>query len=66
MSEEVPVILKDMPSSIHGFCCLGSDYEPCIVINSRMSQEQQEKTYRHEMSHIESGQMFDEEYVEDG
>ena len=64
MNENVPVILKDMSTRIRGFCCLGSDYEPCIVINSRMTKEQQEKTYRHEMNHIESGQMFDEEYVE--
>ncbi len=61
---EVPVILQDLPEKIRGFCCLGVDYEPCIVLNSRLSKEQQRKTYRHEMKHITSGQLFDEGYVE--
>ena len=65
MNEEtIPVIMKDLPPRIRGFCCLGSDYEPCIVLNSRLSREQQIKTYRHEMGHIRRGEMFNEAYVE--
>ena len=41
---DVPVVLKDLPVKIHGFVCLGSDYEPIIIINSRLSWEQQQKT----------------------
>ena len=62
--EEVPIVLKDMPVEIRGFVCLGSDYEPIIVINSRMSKEQQLKTYRHELRHIQRGEMFNESYHE--
>jgi Zn-dependent peptidase ImmA (M78 family) len=63
---DVHVILMDLPVRIHGFVCLGSDYNPCIVINSRLTFEQQQKTFRHEMDHILSGQMDDENYFEYG
>ena len=66
MPDNVPVILKDLPVRIHGFVCLGSDYEPIIVINSRMTVEQQHKTYLHEMDHILSGQIDDDNYREYG
>ena len=64
--EEIPVILKDLPVHVHGFVCMGSDYNPCIVINSRMTVEQQKKTYQHELDHILSGQFDDDNYVEYG
>lgn len=59
-----PVILKDLPSCIRGFVCLGSDYEPVIVLNSSLSREQQRETYRHEMRHILNGELWDEDYRE--
>lgn len=65
-SENIRVIHEDMPTKIRGFCCLGSDYEPIIVVNSRLSWEQQAKTVRHELDHIRHGEMFDESYVEYG
>lgn len=64
MTDSVPVVLKDLPPHVHGFVCLGSDYNPVIIINSRLSAEQQRKTYRHEMNHILSGQIDDDNYVE--
>ena len=64
MTDQVPTILKDLPETIRGFTILGSDYEPIIILNSRMSHEQQQKTYRHEMDHIISGQIDDEGYTE--
>ena len=64
MTDPVPTILKDLPGTIRGFVMLGSDYEPIIVLNARMSREQQRKTYRHEIRHITSGQISDEGYVE--
>lgn len=63
---EVPVVLCDLPARVHGFCCLGSDYNPIIVINQNMTYEQQRKTYFHEMKHINSGEMFDLNYFEYG
>lgn len=62
--DSVPVILRDLPTTVKGFCCLGSDYEPIIVINSRMTHEQQLKTYKHELRHIRSGEIYDPDYTE--
>lgn len=63
---DVHVVLRDLPTTIRGFCCLGSDDEPIIVLNSRMPVEIQKKTYQHELRHIESGEMDDPEYDEYG
>lgn len=61
---DVPVILKDLPVKIHGFVCLGSDYEPIIVINARLSRAQQLRTYRHEIRHIKRGDLYNVNYHE--
>lgn len=63
---EYPVVLTSLPVSVRGFCCLGSDYQPIIVINKNMTHEQQLRTYRHELHHIISGEMFDPNYKEYG
>lgn len=64
MTEPIPTFLKDLPETIRGFTMLGSDYEPIIILNSRLSVEQQRKTYRHEMNHITSGEIDDDGYSE--
>lgn len=66
MNEDIPVVLMDLPPRIRGFVCLGSDYNPCIIINSRLPFEQQQRTFRHEMEHIRTGQMDDDDYMEYG
>lgn len=66
MRDHVPVILLDLPTTIRGFVTLGSDFSPIIIINSRLSREQQRKTYQHEMNHIRRGDMYNEGYVEYG
>jgi Zn-dependent peptidase ImmA (M78 family) len=62
----VPIVLKDLPVDVHGFVCLGSDYEPIIVINSRLSKEKQQLAYDHELKHLKRGEMFNEDYHEYG
>ena len=64
--DDVPVVLMDLPSRVRGFVCLGSDYNPCIVINARLSAEQQKKTWRHEMNHILNGDMDNHDFHEYG
>lgn len=64
MTEPIPTFLKDLPETIRGFTMLGSDYEPIIILNSRLSVEQQRKTYRHEMNHITSGEIDDDDFSE--
>lgn len=66
MQESVPVILKDLPPHIRGFVCLGSDFQPVIIINSRLSVEQQRKTYKHELKHILSGEIYNPDFHEYG
>ena len=66
MPDNIPVILKDLPPHIRGFVCLGSDFSPIIIINSRLSKEQQRKTYRHELEHIRRGDMDNPNYHEYG
>lgn len=61
---DIPIILKDLPVDVNGFVCLGSDYEPIIVINSRLSREKQLKAYEHEKDHIDRGDMYNEDYHE--
>ena len=61
---EVPVVLAKLTGKVRGFCCLGSDYEPIIVINENLSPAQKRKTYLHELRHIQRGEMWDENYHE--
>ena len=60
----IPIILKDLPVHVRGFVCLGSDFEPIIVINARMTREQQLRTYKHEIKHLKHGEMYNVNYHE--
>ena len=66
MYENIPVLLKDLPTSVRGFICLGEDYEPIIIINSRLSAEEQQKVYVHEVIHYLLGDMDNESFHEYG
>lgn len=61
---ENEVILADLPTSVRGFVFLGDDGEPVIVVNARLTREQNRKTFRHEKKHIRKGQMTDAAYHE--
>lgn len=47
----IKVILKDMPVRIKGFTKKGDGVDT-IVLNSRLSYEQQRKSYQHEVEHL--------------
>lgn len=64
MSEEIRTILQNMPVSIHGFCFHDDDGQPVVVLNARLSAEKRMKAYRHELEHIERGEMYDPTYIE--
>lgn len=66
IDDDIPIVLQDLPTTVRGFCCLGSDYEPIIVINSRLTLEEQRKTYWHEYFHIHNGDMDNPDYHEYG
>ena len=58
------VILQDLPTSVRGFVFQGDDGEPVIVVNSRLTREQNRKTYDHERGHIDRGEMNEPDYNE--
>lgn len=62
--EEHNVILQDLPTSVRGFVFQGEDGEPVIVVNSRLSREQNVKTYRHEKRHIKRNELNDPTFIE--
>ncbi|MBQ1790042.1 MAG: ImmA/IrrE family metallo-endopeptidase [Oscillospiraceae bacterium] len=62
--EEREVILQDLPTSVRGFVFQGEDGEPVIVVNSRLTREQNRRTFRHEKKHIKLNELTDPTYNE--
>ena len=62
--DENEVILQDLPTSVRGFVFLGDDGEPVIVVNSRLTREQNRKTYDHEQNHIRRNELNESTYIE--
>ena len=62
--DENKVILQDLPTSVRGFVFLGDDGEPVSVVNSRLTREQNRRTFRHEKEHIRKDELHDTTYHE--
>ena len=62
--DENRVILQDLPTSVRGFVFQDDEGEPVIVVNSRLSREQNRKTFRHEKKHIKLNELTDPAYTE--
>ncbi|MBQ1792197.1 MAG: hypothetical protein II008_18620 [Oscillospiraceae bacterium] len=62
--DERPALLVNLPTSVRGFCFHDDDGEPHIVLNARLTREQNRKTYDHEREHIDRGEMFEPNYTE--
>jgi hypothetical protein len=62
--DENRVILQDLHTSVRGFVFLGDDGDPVIVVNSRLTREQNRKTWEHERKHIADGDMYESTYIE--
>lgn len=58
--------LADLPTSVRGFVYHDDDGEIYIVLNSRLSHEQNLSTYVHELKHISRGDLDDPNYHEYG
>ena len=58
------IILQDLPTSVRGFVFKDDDGEPVIVLNSRLSREQNRKTFRHEKKHIVNNELNEPTYHE--
>ena len=55
--EERKVILQDLPTSVRGFVFLDDTGEPVVVLNARLSREQNRRTLDHERKHIAAGDL---------
>lgn len=64
MEEERPARLIDLPTNIRGFCFHDADGEEFVVLNARLTREQNAATYEHERRHIRRGEMFEPAYHE--
>ena len=66
MDNERHVKLMDLPTSVRGYCYHDDDGEEYIILNARLTREANQKSFRHEMEHIERGDMYDMDYHEYG
>lgn len=62
--EEEKALLVDLPTSVRGFCYHDNDGEAFIVLNARLTHEQNMKTFVHEQNHIAAGDMYNAAYCE--
>ena len=60
----VLIRIQDLPTAVHGICYHDDDQNPYIIINARMDRRHQMLTLRHELEHIEKGEMNDLAYRE--
>lgn len=66
MNDERQALLVDLPTSVRGFCFHDDNGEEFIILNSRLTREQNRLTYDHERKHIERGEMYETNYIEYG
>ena len=64
LMEEEKVILADLPTSVRGFVFLDDNGDPRIVVNARLTREQNRRTWDHEKKHIARGDMNEPNYIE--
>lgn len=53
--DTINVLLIDMPNAIRSYVISNSDSTYTVVLNSRLSHEQNLLSYQHELFHIENG-----------
>ena len=66
MNNERPAQLVDLPTSVRGFCYHDDDGEEFVILNSRLTREQNMTTYDHERKHLVRGDMYEPTYDEYG
>ena len=64
MIEDNHVRLADLPCTVRGFCYHDDDGENYIILNSRLTREQNITTFDHEMQHVLREEMYLTSYNE--
>ena len=60
MRNDVKIYYADLPCSVRGFVKVFPDDFYGIVLNSRLSWEQNQKTLQHELDHISAHHLYTE------
>ena len=55
--EKIEALLMDLPTSVRGFVYHDDDGTAHIILNARLSHEQNITTYLHELRHIRRGDL---------
>jgi len=50
---------EELPTSVKGFCTRDGDLD-CIVLNAKLSEEERQKAFEHELDHILNGDLDSE------
>ena len=58
------VILAALPTSVRGFVFHDSDLTPVIVLNEHLTREQNLETLKHELRHLQRGDLTNPDYHE--
>lgn len=66
VTEDRPAFLDNLPTTVRGFCYHDNDGEAYVVLNARLTREQNRRTYDHEKNHIDRGDMYEPTYNEYG
>ena len=64
LMDEERAILVDLPTSVRGLCYHDDNGEEFVILNARLTREQNLKTYDHEQKHIERGELYEPTYNE--
>lgn len=56
--DDYTVRLVDIPTNVPAMVCYDDDDWPNVYINSRLNRETQRKALRHELKHIERGDVY--------
>ena len=62
--DERPARLMNLPTSVKGICFHDNEGEAYVILNARLTREQNRTTYDHEQEHIDRGDLWDPNYIE--
>ena len=56
--------LENLPTSVRGLCYHDDNGDEYVILNARLTREQNLKTFDHEQKHIERGELYEPTYNE--
>ena len=62
--DEYTAMLVDLPTSVRGLCYHDDNGEEFVILNARLTREQNLKTYDHAQTQIERGALYEPTYNE--